>query len=200
MKNNIIIIILTFFSTICTFSDSFATENIYSYTFIPTSKEFKEQSANPENFYFVHNYDFKENSIDYNIDHFELTLNFSQYDGDEDWHAQVMVGYTPIGYDYGEPLNGLENSLFTELFTIDDYSTSQPYHFDSDDSWFAQVVNSGIFTLALLETTQFKDSISLQSAKLEIFGSPAPVPVPGAALLLGSGLLGVVALRKRRAA
>jgi len=179
---------------------SFALESIYDYTFEIKNPTFTEQSANKFNYYFVNNYDFKSITDNNLVDHFELTLNFSDYYTSEEWDAQVWIGTAPDGYSYGDPMNGFDTTLFKKLYDLDSNSLDIKFSFDNTASWFSQVVNNGIFTLALYESTQGKDNFTLNSAKLEIFGSAAPVPIPGAALLLGSGLLGVVALRKRRAA
>ena len=181
-----------------------AVETLYKETFSPGTATFTEQSANDTNYYFVHSYDFSEDIAGKNVESLKLTLLFSDYDdinvknnNDEDWYAQVWIGSTQNIYDYGDPMDGLNLTDYNLLYELNNVSRGTEITFDSSASWFSDVVDSGIFTLALLESTHFKDNFTLNSAKLEILGSTAAVPIPGAALLLGSGLLGIVAVRRR---
>ena len=85
-----------------------AIESIYSETYTPTVSTFTEDSANEINYYFVYNYNFLNQIAGSNIDHFKLNLNFSNFNNDEQWDAQVWVGPELLCYDYGSALNGLK--------------------------------------------------------------------------------------------
>ena len=65
---------------------------------------------------------------------------------------------------------------------------------------FANSLSTGIFAFWFAEETLFADKFNLSSAKLEVFGTPAAVPLPAGGLLLVGALGGLAALRRKRSA
>ena len=65
---------------------------------------------------------------------------------------------------------------------------------------FATSLSTGTFAFLFSEQTILADKFNLSSAKLEVFGTPAAVPLPAGGLLLIGALGGLAALRRKRRA
>lgn len=65
---------------------------------------------------------------------------------------------------------------------------------------FAHSVSTGAFSFLFAEQSFGADEFRLSSAKLEVFGTPATVPLPAGGLLLIGALGGLAALRRKRSA
>ena len=115
-----------------------------------------------------------------NIDRFVLLLDYTGVNnGNNDW--------------YFTPENGINIALNPN-------KSEQPMTFTSADlgDLFNTFKSNGYFTLGFYENSDKKDSMLLSSASLKVYGTLSPVPVPGAMLLFGTGLLGLVGLRQRQ--
>ena len=65
---------------------------------------------------------------------------------------------------------------------------------------FANSLSTGIFAFWFSEESSDLDAFQLSSAKLEVFGTPAAVPLPAGGVLLLGALGGLAALRRKRSA
>ncbi|SLM30647.1 exported hypothetical protein [Desulfamplus magnetovallimortis] len=73
----------------------------------------------------------------------------------------------------------------------------QTDYFYVDDSYFNTILEKGGIGFHFSESTWFNDIMKLDNITLTIEGTSSPVPVPAALWLFGSGLLGMVSIRKK---
>ncbi|WP_425040244.1 VPLPA-CTERM sorting domain-containing protein [Primorskyibacter sp. S187A] len=182
---------------LCSVASSAAAALIYDQTLIPNS------SSNSTTFFDVDN-DFNESfdfsAVNYtSIDRFELTLDVS---GSSDESA--FFGLIPEVW--AVRVQGSDGSSFfddsfaavsdgAQTITID--ASSDVLTIDA----FANSVGSGEFTFWLSEfspDTQLRNpSITVSSARLQVFGTLAPIPLPAGLPLLLAGLGGMMLLRRK---
>lgn len=135
---------------------------------------------------------FDFSGIDYDsIDHFELTLTFSGAKDQkqfglitESWSVRGGYNYTVSGVNFG---------------TLD-ASGPQTFVFDGTRSNFANVVDAEAFYLFFATNQGASMKFDINSAKLEIFGTPAvaSVPEPGSLALLSLSLIALGGMRRMR--
>lgn len=139
------------------------------------------------------------------IDRFELTLTFAGA-GPSGTLLQCLVN-NPACEFWQVRINGSNDSAATDDIFATLVSSASPQTFTvnaaSDTGTidaFATTVANRTFSFWFSEQTGGPDSFTLSSAKLEIYGTVAPIPLPAAGWLMLAGIGGLAALRRRRRA
>jgi uncharacterized Zn-binding protein involved in type VI secretion len=118
---------------------------------------------------------------------FELTLVFSNTNNwnywicPEDWRVRPGDSTTLLYMDRKG------DTPYTQTFVFTSANTDT----------FNAMVAAGVFDLWFADKAAGANNFKLYSATLTINGTEAAVPIPGAAWLLGSGLVGLVGLRRK---
>lgn len=160
------------------------------------------------------------------ISSFQITINYSQVDpapvdngvpGDggaddtgELWYARILGGdNSTLDDDYFEQVAGVGSGLFSDTGTMvitldasDDLTaiSDRPDGTTTVNTAFATSVAEQRLRLRFREESGGNDIMWISSAEVEVFGTPAPVPLPASGLLLIGAVGGVVAMKKRRKA
>ncbi|MEC5384686.1 PEP-CTERM sorting domain-containing protein [Uliginosibacterium sp. H3] len=126
---------------------------------------------------------FDFSTFDYtSIDHFEVTLNFTQTNGSfESWRARP----------------GASTSL-PALSKVGDVLTSQTFSFGPSTDTFASFLSTEKFNLWFAEEGFGTNDFRLFDAKVSVFGTAATVPEPGTLGMLFLGIAMMVLTSRRR--
>lgn len=150
------------------------------------------------------------------VDRIDVTLNYSrvsfaQPTGPADqtgeiWWARVLgVDNGTLDDDYFTELAGTGPSVNGYTFSLtaaDDLTaiSDRPDSVTTLNSAFATSVAENRVRLRFREETAGDDNFVLLSASVEVFGTPAPVPLPASGLLLLGALGGAAAWKRRKSA
>jgi hypothetical protein len=122
------------------------------------------------------------------------TLSISAWDVDAPYEVDTIYAWSD------------QDSAYIELGVLQGADDEWGYTtFDLDASWFDEIAN-GLQVWMEIDTNNGGWAVSLAKSVLSVNGgsvpnpNPNPVPVPAAVWLFGSGLLGLLGFRRKRAA
>lgn len=125
------------------------------------------------------------------IEYFELTLNFSDTDD-----YNYFLGFIPVPEDW-QVRPGDSNTLL-DMARVGSNVYEQTFRFYNDVDTFGDMVSSGQFYLWFADEAWGGNSFKLYDATLSVYGTDvAATPVPAGVWLLGSGLFGLIAVRRK---
>ena len=156
------------------------------------------------------------------VSHFIISLEFAGLDNATPAlgaDGRALSGTDPIGELWWAEVrgssDGIDRSYFHRLDNTEkDSNGIVSFRLDStndggelgsdrtdgmDNDAFQSSVDEGILRLRLREESAMNDTLELLSASVEIYGAPAPVPIPASSALLFGALGGLAAWKRRRA-
>ena len=163
------------------------------------------------------------------ITSFTITLNYSHVDtapvdngtpGDgglddtgELWYARILGDdNSTLNDDFFKVVPGVGTGLASDTgtfsFTLDASNDGSNFGSERADtgttpvsnSAFQNAVNNESLRLRFREESGGEDIMWLDSAQIEVFGTPQPVPLPASGFLLIGAVGGVIALKRRKTA
>ena len=141
------------------------------------------------------------------IDSLALTLTFTSAGPSGFSFACGLVSFSLSNECWKVRVQGANSSTQSDDYFATLFSALSPQTFTlsaatdtSSINAFATSLSTGSFAFWFSEQTVLADKFNLSSAKLEVFGTPAAVPLPAGGLLLIGALGGLAALRRKRSA